>query len=215
MKIDWYQWRSFLYGTWEPEVVKALTEAVQPGSCALDIGAHIGFYTLVLSKLVGPKGVVISFEMMSETFQVLAENIRLNQCGQVRTINKALMDRSCELRVAVSSPDLLPGTASVVNGGTSDTLNVQAVSLDDFMRDRPERVDFMKIDVEGAESLVLQGAKTTIETTHPKMLIEIHQFDASPPEQSPALRQLYDWGYRTRWIERNPLTSHVLATWEI
>jgi FkbM family methyltransferase len=215
MKIDWYQWRSFLYGTWEPEVVKTLTEAVQPGSCAVDIGAHIGFYTLVLSRLVGAKGTVISFEPMPETFNVLVENIRLNQCGQVQTINKAVMDRSCELRVGVSSQDPLPGSASVISGSASDTLNVQAVSLDDFMQEQPEKADFIKMDVEGAESLVLVGAKRTVEATHPNMLIEIHHFDGSPPERSPALRQLCDWGYRTRWIDRNPLTSHVLATWEI
>jgi len=62
MRVDWMSQRSFIYGSWEPEVQQAFGGLVREGRRALDIGAHIGYYTLLLSKLVGNSGKVIAFE---------------------------------------------------------------------------------------------------------------------------------------------------------
>src|ERR1700733_4485215 len=56
MRVDWSRFRAFVYGTWEPEVVAALTEVIRDGFVAIDVGAHHGFYALLLSRLVGPTG---------------------------------------------------------------------------------------------------------------------------------------------------------------
>ena len=82
MKIDWQRHRSFLASTWEPAVVNAIAEVVKPGSYAVDIGAHIGFYTLLLSKLVGHQGHVPAFEPSPWNFSVLAENVKINDCNR-------------------------------------------------------------------------------------------------------------------------------------
>jgi hypothetical protein len=69
----------------------------------------------------------------------------------------------------------------------------------------------MKIDVEGAESLVLQGACKTIEENHPAMMIEVHHFDGSQPDDSPVIGQLQGWGYKIQWLNRWKETSHLFA----
>jgi hypothetical protein len=62
MSIDWNRFRSFVYGTWEPEVLGAVTATVKPCMTVIDIGAHIGYYTLLFVKFVGPNGRVVAFE---------------------------------------------------------------------------------------------------------------------------------------------------------
>jgi len=59
MSIDWNRFRSFVYSTWEPDVLRAVTATVKPGMTVIDIGAHIGYYTLLFAKCVGPSGRVL------------------------------------------------------------------------------------------------------------------------------------------------------------
>src|SRR5215470_10309061 len=59
MCIDWNHFRSFIYGTWEPDVFRALTTNVKPGMKVIDIGAHVGYYTLLFAKCVGPSGRIV------------------------------------------------------------------------------------------------------------------------------------------------------------
>jgi FkbM family methyltransferase len=212
MKVDWSRFRSFIYGTWEPEVIQTIREVVAEGSFAMDIGAHIGFYTLVLSRLVGPAGRVTAFEPMPETFKILEENVAMNDCRHVKVIRKALLERPG--RVMAHPPDSqpLPGGVSLVADHGTEAIPVEATTLDEFMHIEKARVDFIKMDVEGAENLVLQGARHTIGAHHPTMLIEVHHFDGAA-EASPVLGQLEAWGYQTRWIDRWESTSHLLAVW--
>jgi FkbM family methyltransferase len=211
MKIDWKRHRSFIYGTWETAVVNALADVVHSGDCVVDVGAHIGFYTLVLSKLVGPRGRVLAFEPLLWNFSVLCDNIRLNNCNHVTAINKGVLDHPCRLDAKVPPGELLPGSVpfSVSDGNAPATAD--AVSLDDFLHDSWLPVNFLKVDVEGAESVVLKGASRTIESYHPALVVEIHHFDGAP-DASPVIPQLREWGYRIRWLSRWELTSHLLAT---
>ena len=212
MKIDWSRHRSFVYGTWEPAVVNALVEIVRPGASAVDIGAHVGFYTLILSKMVGPQGRVLAFEPLPWNFRVLCDNIQLNHCTQVEAINKALLDRTCTLDAEMPEGEPLPGSVAFHMSDGTGQATADALALDDFLRDTGQPVNFMKIDVEGLESLVLKGASRTIEAYHPALIVEVHHFNGSP-DASPVMCQLREWGYATRWLSRWKLTSHLLATW--
>ncbi|MGC2280676.1 MAG: hypothetical protein WA603_11710, partial [Candidatus Acidiferrales bacterium] len=75
MRVDWQIHRSFAYGTWEPEVVQAVQQEVTAGMNVLDLGAQSGFYTLLLSRLVGPEGRVFAFEPLPANFRLLDENV--------------------------------------------------------------------------------------------------------------------------------------------
>jgi FkbM family methyltransferase len=212
MKIDWHKHRSFIYGTWEPEVGRAISEVVSEGNVAIDIGAHSGFYTLLLSKLVGREGMVIAFEPLPENFRMLEENIRLNQCSRIKPINKAVMDRSCKMELSIPDKESLLVAGPVVNGNRGKTVTVEAVSIDDFMYDLKSPVHFIKMDVEGAEGLILRGAIKTIEMYHPIMFIEIHHFDGYD-ENNEVVALLNGLRYEIHWLDRYPITSHIVAKW--
>jgi len=213
MRIDWKRYRSFVYGTWEPDVVAAIEGSVKPGWTAVDVGAHIGYYTLLLSRLVGGEGRVFSFEALPQNFAVLSENIALNRLAQTKPVNRAVVDRSGPLQMSIPEQGSMPEGASVLSYRGKSLVEVDAVSLDDFCANLPGQVDFLKLDVEGAEEMVLRGARALISKSHPVMEIEIHHFDGNLAG-NPVPSLLKEWGYQFRWIDiTDKWTSHLLATW--
>jgi FkbM family methyltransferase len=216
MKIDWRRHRSFVYGTWEPHVVSAISGVVSEGDTVIDIGAHIGFYTLLLSKLAGREGKVIAFEPLPGNFSILEENIRLNGlCSRIRAVNKAVFDRSIdgmELVVPVDESSSLTSSpwASLLFKKGGERVTVKTVSLDDFLSESDSQVRFIKMDAEGAEESIIRGALRTIERYRPAMLIELHHPD-SHVEDHPAIPLLHGLNYKIEWLDRFQLTSHILA----
>ncbi len=210
MRLDWYNNRSYSYGTWETDVVDVLREVVREGFVAYDVGAHIGYYALILSKLVGPSGRVVSFEPVSSSYSFLAENIRMNHLTQVEAHNMAVTDRSGRLRFNIPSDVPFPVGASFQEAGG---VEVEATSIDEFMREREKRLNFLKVDAEGAEDLVLKGACSAIHANHPIIIVEIHHFDGEIGRSTvPDL--LRSWGYELRKLDQGVTTSHFLATWK-
>jgi FkbM family methyltransferase len=213
MRTDWRRYRAFAYGTWEPNVVQALSRLVRPGWGVVDIGAHIGFYALLFSRLVGPKGTVFAFEPLPGNFDVLLENLALNQCGQVRAVNKAVMDHARQIILHVPSADLLPGDSSARHSDGTIPLQVEAIQLDEFLSDQGLPVHLIKIDVEGAEENVLLGAREAIREYHPVLVVELHHFDGDLSKHA-VPRILGSWGYEVRYLDRWEFTSHILAVWK-
>jgi FkbM family methyltransferase len=210
MCIDWNRFRGFVYGTWEPDVVNTVVSTVKAGATAIDIGAHIGYYTLLLAKCVGPAGRVISFEPLPVNLSLLRKNVQLNDLQQVQVKAQAVFSRNEELTITV--PDHAPnsGEASVLPVEGATQFRVAATTLDSFCSSTGCRPDFLKMDVEGAEYDVLLGAKETIAQSRPKMLIELHHFDGNlAANLVPEL--LASWNYEIRWIDRSHMTSHILA----
>ncbi len=210
MSIDWNRFRSFVYGTWEPEVLRAVTATVNPGMTVIDIGAHIGYYTLLFAKCVGPDGRVAAFEPLPVNFELLKKNIQLNELTYVQAFSQAVFSRNEEIILTV--PDDLPhsGDASAYHGGGGKQFRVPAIALDTFCDSASLRPDILKLDVEGAEYDVLIGAERTIDRYRPKLLIELHHFDGNLTAH-PVPDLLTSWGYRIQWIERSEMTSHILA----
>ena len=211
MSIDWNRFRSFIYGTWEPEVLSVVTNTVKPGMTVIDIDAHIGYYTLLFAKCVGPHGRVVAFEPLPVNFELLNRNIQLNELTYVQTFAQAVFSRNEEVILTV--PDDLPhsGDASVYQNRGTKQFHVPAIALDTFCESVDLRPDILKMDVEGAEYDVLMGAEKTIGRFRPKLLIELHHFDGNLAAH-PVPDLLSRWGYQTQWIERSEMTSHILAT---
>ena len=210
MKIDWHRYRSFAYGTWEPEVVSCLSRNLRPGSVALDIGAHIGFYTLLLSKLAGSEGMVYSFEPLPENYRLLSENVELNHCGNVRLFRKAILSQSGVISVTVPANEPVPGSVSLATDYGTPPIQVEGVTLDEFAAQTGQAIHLVKMDVEGAEHDVLVGGRATIQKHRPALLIELHHFDGGPDDH-PVLALLRGWNYGVEWLNRMPETSHIFC----
>jgi len=170
----------FLYGTFEISETRLVQSFLRPGMRFLDVGANIGYYTLLAARLVGPEGDVFSFEPNPEVRARLEENIHLNQFGNVTVRSEAMTRESGEVRFYVSDVSDNSGISSIVPGaGLRDAQVVPAVSLDDFVARLPSpHVDLFKMDIEGAELDVLEGGRRFLAREDaPALLFE--SFDVS------------------------------------
>jgi hypothetical protein len=136
--------------------------------------------------------------------------VQLNGLQQVQMNAQAVFSRNEELTITV--PDHAPnsGDASVLPVEGAKQFRVPATTLDSFCCNTGFRLDFLKMDVEGAEYDVLLGAKETIARSRPKMLIELHHFDGNLAGH-PVPGLLASWNYEIQWIDRSHMTSHILA----
>lgn len=156
---------------YEPELAY-LEEVLSPGNVFIDVGANFGVYTLVASKLVGAAGKVFALEPTAQSFAILGQNVALNHSANVRAFQVALTQTR-------GKAWLYHGWDPVGNSLGMDPLcgnqgeEVQTESLDNLLEENGiDRVDVIKVDVEGAEELVLRGATRTITTNRPVVIFE-------------------------------------------
>ena len=154
---------------YEPELF-ALEQLVPKGSVAVDVGANYGIYTLVLARLVGPEGKVYSFEPAHEAAQVLRRNVKKNKFYWVHVVQAACAD--CSAKAWLSHhPDPSKNALVLAQRETDKGEPVEVVRLDDIV----EEAAFLKMDVEGAEELVLKGGMNLIERSRPVVMLELNE----------------------------------------
>jgi FkbM family methyltransferase len=191
-------------GTYEPEQTRLFQQLIPAGATVFDIGAHIGYYTVLSSVLAGGSGRVWAFEPNPVNHAFLRRHVGLNHLDNVVVENAAVSDRN--------------GTASFAFGTGSGTgrlaadgpLEVRTIRLDDFCREHDVRPGFMKIDVEGAELTVLRGAGEIIRLHHPVIFLSTHGAQI----HSECLAWLRERGYTLRPVAGTDLASasEVLCT---
>jgi FkbM family methyltransferase len=190
-------------GPWEPHETRLLISRLKPGDTFIDIGAYVGYYTLLAARRVGPTGRVIAFEPAPGNFDTLRRNARLNRLGNVTLEQKALSDKPGTLRLFL---DDLYGMNHTIAGEGDDRhyINVEAIPLDDYLANVDFRVDVVKIDAEGAEGLILGGMTKTLDRFWDmKLVLEfspelLRKTGVDPEEMLESLRQK---GFESRVIE--------------
>lgn len=196
MHLDWQNATSNVLGTYEPEMIRALQLHVKPGDTCIDVGGNIGYVTLLMARLVGPNGHIVSFEPVPEIFQILEENVRLN-CFKNTILERSAVGEG-ETTISLISPigETFSTTASVVGyavSGESKSITVPSTSLDNYVSRTGLRPTVVKIDVEGAELPVLRGARKILRQIRPILLVEIHDLGNEHKEKVLAL--LAECGY--------------------
>jgi len=186
-------------GYWEAEVVRTIRRLVRPGDTAVDIGANIGYLTLVLAHQTGAKGRVLSFEASDWSYRRLVENIGLNHFDWVNPEQFAVGD------TAVSAIELrLPCGYRLDGRITATNQTVEVVTLDEYIAARHiDRVDFIKSDTDGMEANVIRGAQRTIARFRPTMIFELNPGDILAQSQTvDGLLNIFDeLGYRFHRLE--------------
>ena len=146
---------------------------LRPGDGVIDVGANVGYYTLVAARLVGPAGCVHAFEPSPRVLPLLRTNAALSPHANIRVHGVAVTDRSGEITFHVAGPDRT-GYSSIRDlgsDGQSVTL-VRTVALDALLDGLPP-VRLVKIDVEGAELLVLRGMEKLLARDRPHLILEV------------------------------------------
>jgi len=141
------------------------------GEVVVDIGAHIGKYSLILANVVGNNGKVIAVEPAPINYQTLLKNLILNNVKNVVALKLAAWNIDCELKFFIA--DTAECHSAKIDGGLG-WVSVRARVMDDVLEKLGlSQVDWIKIDVEGAEFEVLSGLEKTIKTHRPRIIIEV------------------------------------------
>jgi FkbM family methyltransferase len=167
-------------GEWQPEVWESLSPSLSEGRVFMDVGAHIGYFTLKAAVRVGKTGRVVAFEPNPETLALLRGNIEASQAQNVTVEPIACTDREQTLTLFAApiantgASSLSRTNADVSIGEPPRPFTVRGRPIDDVLRElNLTRLDAIKIDVEGAEVYVLRGAVDTLKRFHPKVIMEM------------------------------------------
>lgn len=185
---DWQD--MMLNEKYDTELFNTIKRYNLEGKTIFDIGSHIGYHSFFFSKLVGNHGKVFAFEPNPFNAKRIQENIDKNSVKNIKLYNIALSSENSETDFLctdniesgtssggfIQDSDTLYEKTGYENDGGFDRIKVKMQKLDDLeeIKHKNLKVDVLKIDVEGAESLVLEGAKETIKKQRPIILIEIH-----------------------------------------
>jgi FkbM family methyltransferase len=169
---------AYVLGNFKAELQAFMASNLKTGNVFLDVGANVGFFSLLAARLVGPTGKVFSFEPLAENVSRLKENIRRNQFLNIEVIPHALGVRNEERTFQVSERPTwgkLESTDSQLPDKYLFDTKVTVRRLDDLLADGVlQPPHFVKIDVEGAEIEVIEGARETLLKHRPVLMIEMH-----------------------------------------
>jgi FkbM family methyltransferase len=158
-------------GRTERHLQAILAQRLRRGMVVMDVGANIGYFTLMMSRAIGPSGRVLAFEPIPATYADLAHNVAANDAANVETFNCALSDRAGTLEFRIPRGAAAMASYHWHQGETDvERIAVKATVADELLAGR--RVDFVKIDVEGAEGDVVRGLREIIAQHRPEIFIE-------------------------------------------
>lgn len=182
-------------GFYEHDKQRAIERLVRPGMVMFDVGANVGFYTLAFSRLVGEEGRVYAFEPDAGNVVRLRRHVSLNNLANITVVQTAVS--VCTELVGFTSC----GSGETGHIGGKDYL-VSAISLDEVVASSTvSEPDFIKMDVEGAEAFVLEGARTLLSAGRAVWLIALH---GEKPKRD-CFRLLREYGYLIQDLEGHPV----------
>ncbi len=189
----------------EEDIIEHFTP--KKGDIVVDIGAHMGRYTIISSKRVGANGKVVAIEADPSNFEMLNSNIKLNQLTNVTPLNYAAYSKETKIKLylpEVESGYTIYNTVMFNRARTEDKfVEVNANTLDHLLQlkgIRQEEVNWIKIDVEGAEFEVLKGASNVLSKSKDiALLIEIHGLD----NHRPILEFLSSYNFKIEFEKSN------------
>jgi FkbM family methyltransferase len=195
--LDLQSEKDYLLGTYEVELQEAVEELVQPGMVAYDVGANIGYITLLLARKVGKEGKVFAFEALPANVERLRSNLELNGLNsRVRVFSGAVADSSDQVHFLVGpSNGMGKAVGSAGRDGItySQSITVPGIALDTFVYEKGNPVpQVVKMDIEGGEVLALPGMRRILTEAHPLLLLELHGTEAARA----AWNVLADCGYQ-------------------
>lgn len=191
-------------GSYEFEKQRAIARAVRPGMVCWDVGAHVGFYTLLFAQLTGPKGKVYAFEPVPENLAYLRRHVAMNGFRNVEVLPVALCDHD-GMEMFDRGPDSSMGRLD-----PQGELRVECRQADALLESGDVRPpDIVKIDVEGGEADVLRGAQRLLQNHKPLIFLATH----GPEVHTQCVELLISAGYRVSGVNgRTPdVTDELVA----
>jgi FkbM family methyltransferase len=179
------------FGVWEPDVSRVIEQNLSAGDVFVDIGANIGYDTLLASSRVGPKGKVVSIEASPRTFALLQRNLAANAASSnVRAVNAAVSDQKGTLDLYEINEGNIGAATTLASRGGTLMASVEALPLEQILTpDELARLRLIKMDVEGAEPPILRHLLEQLATYPATMDIVV---EATPDDDFEAWRDVFD-----------------------
>lgn len=197
LSLDLQSEKDYWLGTYEVDLQAAVADLVEPGMVAYDVGANIGYISLLLARRVGETGRVFAFEALPANLERLHANLALNDlASRVQVVPAAVVDGEGAVRFRVGPSGGMgkaEGSAGRQEASYQRTINVEGISLDAFVYQRGHPLPaVVKMDIEGGEVLALPGMVRLLVEVRPLVLLELHGTQAA----SRAWETLMDAGYQ-------------------
>ncbi|MFC2058405.1 FkbM family methyltransferase [Chloroflexota bacterium] len=199
-------------GYYEKYTTELFVKRLKWGMTVVDIGAHVGYYTLIAADIVGENGKVFAFEPDPHNYSLLVKNIEVNGYQNVIPLQKAVSNKSGTANL-FSFPGASGWHSIYETPGWDNSIEIETVTLDEFFQDRDGRIDVVKMDAEGAELIIMQGmGKVIARNTELAIFAEFNPFLLKEAGYLPEeyLREFTKHGFRLFDInERKKTTEPV------
>lgn len=202
----------YYFGVWEPNLTRWILRRLALGDTFIDVGAHIGYYSLLASTLVGDEGNVVAIEASPSTFKLLQRNLGSNGVRNVRAVNMAVYDSTTRMKVYRGS-EYEVGLTSILENealkrGFEVECEIDAAPLNAILRrDEIQNTRLIKVDVEGAEWSVVQGMRPILDSIRNdlEIIVEVKPECLAQREKRPddLLRIFLDSGFYAYRIEND------------
>jgi FkbM family methyltransferase len=199
--------QSYMYfiGEYERYETRKFIHSIKSDDVVLDLGANIGYFSLIASKLVGQKGHVFSFEASPKIYELLCENCSLSN-KNISHFNLAVAEKEETLKFNLPRDPKEQGSGSLSTNNTGD-IEIKGISIDQFVQtENITRLNFIKMDIEGAEVKALLGMKKTIFNYRPKILFEFSPSRYNELEIirfNSLVKFMKDLSYKFKFLTRN------------
>ena len=190
----WRRHHRYVNGYWvgiyELPLQHAISNRLSSGKTFFDVGANAGFFTLVGAKVVGASGKCVAFEPLPKNAENILEQIKLNKFSHCHLIQKAVANEIGWMNFAFCSEG--DPTAHLVEANDERAvIRIQTTTLDEAFKEWGAP-DLIKLDVEGAEAVVIEGAKAMLAASRPMWIIELH----GPDQEQRVKEVLFNYGYQ-------------------
>jgi FkbM family methyltransferase len=184
--LDMQSEKDYWLGTYEVALLESVGKLIQPGWVVYDVGANVGYLTVLFAKLTGKNGKVYAFEPLPANIERLVKNVEANDVKeQVIVCPYAIGDRRDEVVFYLGNSDDTGKVETIVTANEKETkenkdkLIVEMITLDEFAEQNTDHYpQLIKMDIEGAEVLAIKNMQRILQTIKPFMIIEIHSKDA-------------------------------------
>jgi FkbM family methyltransferase len=162
-----------ILGRWEPHLQELFSKIIQQGNTVFDLGANIGIHTLLAAKLVGENGKVVAFEPFKDNIEELNSNLKMNNLNNFIIAPYAVSNTNGKAIFNIGLHNK-QGSLFDIGNKSGKEIEIETITLDEYINKTGNLPDFIKIDIEGAESSALEGFEKNIIKSWPTMIIELH-----------------------------------------
>lgn len=197
------------FGVYEAELCLFINKHIKSGMNCFDLGANMGFFSVMMGKAVGCQGRVYSFEPIPDIFSRLLNHIEHNSMQKhVEGHELAVSDRNGPTKINFGAQDLSNqgmGSIFVESTDLKRSIIINTVTIDDFVKANGiKKIDFMKFDIQGAETAALEGASETLKDMRPILCLEVSPTELAAADSTPKqfLKKICSFGYTVHYLTK-------------